>query len=394
MNRRTDFWLISIVGALVTLGLVMVYSASAVVAGESADDPAYFLKRQAAAVAMGIVLCAGTALTPLATMRRWRLAAYVACLFALVLCFVPGIQYRANGAARWLGFGSLHLQPSEFTKVVVLVMLADFLDRWRGYLGDPRVLFRAVLIPAPAVILILPQPDFGTTAILCGLCALMLFVAGMRLRHIGVLVGAGVAVGVPVMLAQQYRINRVTSFLDPWAVSSGEGYHTIQSWIAMHSGGLWGQGLGNSMAKLYFLPEPWTDYIGAVIGEELGLVAVLLVMALFAGLLWRGLTIARHARDPFGMFLAATLTAMIGLNAFFNLAVIMGMVPPKGLVLPFISYGASAMLANLWAVGILLAISAEAEAGPAALGRSPAEGWPQRHEIATARRRAAAAGGH
>ncbi len=399
MNRRTDFWLISIVGALVIIGLVMVYSASAVVAGETASDPTYFLKRQAAAVALGVALCAVTALTPLATMRRWRLAAYVACLVALVFCFVPGVQYRANGAARWLGFGSLHLQPSEFTKVVVLVLLADFLDRWRGYIGDPKVLLRAVLIPVPALLLILPQPDFGTTAILAGLSGLMLFVAGMRARHIGVLVGVAAAVGIPVMLAEQYRMKRLTSFLDPWAVSAGDGYHTIQSWVAMHSGGFWGQGLGNSMAKLYFLPEPWTDYIGAVIGEELGLAAILLIVALFTGLVWRGLSIARNARDPFGMFLAATLTAMIGLNAFFNLAVIMGMVPPKGLVLPFISYGASAMLANLWAVGILLAISAEAEAGPAALGRSPTEGWPLRHELATSGGRRngrgeATAGGH
>ncbi len=381
MNRRTDLWLISVVSALVVIGLVMVFSASAVVAGESSGDPSYFFKRQAIAVVLGIVVCAVTAMTPLATIRRWRLAAYVACLVALALCFVPGIQHKANGAARWLGFGSLHLQPSEFTKVVVLVMMADFLDRWRGYIGDPKVLLRAILIPVPALLLILPEPDFGTTAILAGLSGLMLFIAGMRTSHIAILGGVGAAVGLPVMLAEQYRVQRLTSFMDPWAVASGDGYHTIQSWVALHSGGLLGQGLGNSMAKLYFLPEPWTDYIGAVIGEELGLVAIAVILALFGVLVWRGLSIARNARDPFGMFLAATLTAMIGLNAFFNFAVIMGMVPPKGLVLPFISYGASAMLANLLAVGLLLSISAEADAGPAAIGRSPAEGWPQRHEL-------------
>ena len=381
MNRRTDFWLLLVVGALVVLGLVMVFSASAVVAGDETGDPLYFFKRQLIAVGIGVIACGVTAVTPLAAIRRWRLAAYVACLVALVLVFVPGLQHKANGAARWLGFGSLHLQPSEFTKIVVMVMLADYLDRFRGYLADPKVLARALLIPAPALALILPEPDFGTTAILGGLSGLMLFIAGMPLVYIAILGGVTVAVGVPVMMAEQYRVERLTSFMDPWAVSDAEGYHTIQSWVALHSGGLFGQGLGNSMSKLYFLPEPWTDYIGAVIGEELGLVAIVTVLVLFSILVWRGLSIARNARDAFGMFLASTLTAMIGLNAFFNLAVIMGMVPPKGLVLPFISYGASAMIANLWAVGLLLSVSAEAEAGPVAATRSPAEGWPMRHEL-------------
>ena len=380
MNRRTDFWLLLAVGALVVLGLVMVYSASAVVAGDTAGDPLYFFKRQLIAVGVGGVACVVTAFTPLALIRRWRLAAYVACLVALALVFVPGLQHKANGAARWIGFGSLHIQPSEFTKIVVLIMMADFLDRWRGYLGDWRVVLRAVLIPVPALALILPEPDFGTTAIVAGLSGLILFIAGMRFSHIAIVGGAAVALGIPVMMAEAYRVERLTSFLDPWAVADAEGYHTIQSWVAMHSGGLWGQGLGNSMAKLYFLPEPWTDYIGAVIAEELGLLRLGLVMTVFGVMVWRGLVIARRARDPFGLFLASTITAMIGLSAFFNLAVIMGMVPPKGLVLPFISYGASAMIANLWAIGLLLSISAESEAGPVTVA-SPIEGWPLRHEL-------------
>ncbi|NOY28174.1 MAG: putative lipid II flippase FtsW [Oligoflexia bacterium] len=380
MNRRTDIWLISVVAALVVLGLVMVFSASAVVASDRNDGALYFFNRQLAAVGLGVLLCCLTAVTPLATIRRWRWSAYLACLFALVLVFVPGIQHRANGASRWLGFGSLHIQPSEFTKIVVLVMMADFLDRWRGYLGDWRIVLRACAIPLPALVLILPEQDFGTTVIIAGLSGLILFIAGMRVSHGAIAVGVGVAVGVPVMMSQQYRMARLTSFLDPWAVPHTSGYHTIQSWVSMHSGGLWGAGLGNSMGKLYFLPEPWTDYIGSVIAEELGLVAVGAVMFLFGLLLWRGLQIARKAKDPFGMFLASALTFMIALSAFFNLAVIMGLVPPKGLVLPFISYGASAMIANLWAVGLLLSISAEADAVPATAD-APAEGWPMRHEL-------------
>ena len=374
MKRRIDPWLLAVVAILVSIGLVMVYSASAVVAAEKTGTETYFFTRQLAAEAMGLLLCAGTAITPVQTIRRFRVVLYTASLVGLVFCFVPGIAYKANGASRWLGFGSIHLQPSEFAKLTVLLMLAHYLDRWRGRIHDYRVLLRAALIPLPAMLLIIPEPDFGTTAILGGLCAIMVFLAGIRPAHIAVLGVTGAAVGVPLMLAEQYRVQRLTSFLDPWAVEQGDGYHIIQSWVAMHSGGLWGQGLGNSMAKLHFLPEPWTDFIGAVIAEEMGLFGIFCLLCLYGVLLWRGMHIARNARDAFGTFLAATITAMIGCEAFFNLAVVMGMVPPKGLVLPFVSYGSTAMQSHLWAIGILLGISAEANPRVVPM----AEGWPFR----------------
>ena len=198
----------------------------------------------------------------------------------------------------------------------------------------------------------------------------MVFIAGMRSVHTVIAIGAGLLIGIPLMFLEEYRVQRLTSFIDPWKTSDAEGYHVIQSWVAMHSGGLWGQGLGNSMAKLHFLPEPWTDFIGAVIAEELGLIAMLILLALYALLLWRGLYIARKARDAFSTYIAATLTLMIGMEALFNLGVIMGMVPPKGLVLPFVSYGASAMISHLWVIGILLSVAAEAQDAPAQAG------WP------------------
>ena len=371
MNRSTDFWLIIVTALLTVLGLVMVYSASAVVAGEWGDE-SRFLIRQAASVLVGGALAAATAFTPTRVMRRHRWALYIACMVGLVLTYIPGIQHSANGAERWIGFGSINLQPSEFAKIAVLVCLADFLDRYRGQVGNWRVVAFAALIPAAVMALVFGQPDFGTTAIIGGLCAIMLFVAGLRVEYILGLGGLGAVGAAAAVMSADYRMDRVTSFLDPWASQQSEGYHTIQSWVAMHSGGLWGQGLGNSMAKLHFLPEPWTDYIAAVIAEELGLLRLGLLILAFGLFVWRGLVISRRAKDAFGMYLASTLTAMIGFEAFFNLAVVMGMVPPKGLVLPFISYGASAMLANLWAVGILLSIAAEGnevEVG---------EGWPKR----------------
>ncbi len=369
MNRSTDPWLIALVGFLTLVGMVMVYSASAVVAGETYGDEMHFFTRQGLGLTLGLVLCSAAALTPLRVLRRYRFGFYVAVLVGLLLCFVPGIAHRANGASRWIGFGPLHVQPSEFAKIAVLLVVADVLDRYRGSVGDVRVIARVCLLPLPALALVLLEPDFGTMAIIAGLVGLMMFVAGIRLAHMAVASAAGVIIGVPVMLFEEYRLKRLTSFIDPWATSDTDGYHVIQSWVAMHSGGLFGQGLGNSMAKLHFLPEPWTDFIAAVIAEELGLVGILVLLAVYLGIVWRGLSIARRASDSFGMLMASSLTAMIGLQAFFNLAVVMGIVPPKGLVLPFVSYGASAIMAHLLSIGILLSIASEADTTPVT------EGW-------------------
>lgn len=361
MNRYVDDWLAVVVSLLIALGLVMVFSASAVLVADEGGTGFSMLVRQGIAVGVGLVVCVATAATPTRLLRRYRHGIYAACVAGLLCTYVPGIGVSINGAARWIGFGSVHLQPSEFAKVGVLIALADYLARWRSRLNDWRVVARAMLVPAPAMLLVLFEPDFGTAFIIGVLVALMLVIAGIRGRYILVMGASAVVVGVPVMLLEEYRVERFKSFLDPWAVQDGAGYHVIQSWVAMHSGGLWGEGFGNSLAKLHYLPEPWTDFIGAIIAEELGLVRFLLVLVLYVLLIWRGLVIARRARDAFGTYLAATLAVMVGLEAFLHLGVVTGLVPPKGLVLPFISYGATAMMSHLWAVGILLGIAAEAE---------------------------------
>jgi cell division protein FtsW len=377
MNRSTDPWLILTVTLLVVFGMVMVYSASAVVALDGHGDEARYLTRQLVAAIIGLGLCVGTAITPIRIIRRYRVTLLVAVCVGLVLCYVPGIRTSANGASRWIGFGGINLQPSEFAKIVVLLMMAHFLDKRRGRIQDHKVVLKALLIPLPIMALILGQPDFGTTVIIAILCGIMLIIAGMRMSHLGVAVAAGIAIMIPVIQSQPYRLARITSFMDPWGTADKEGYHTIQSWVAMHSGGLTGQGIGASMAKLHFLPEPWTDYISAVIAEELGLVAIAGLIGLYLIVIWRGLAIAHRARDAFSMYLAATLSIMVGLEAFVNLAVVMGMVPPKGLVLPFISYGASAMISHLWVIGILLSISAESQDQPVTAG------WPTTPSPAT-----------
>jgi cell division protein FtsW len=369
-NRSIDPWLILTTALLVVFGLVMVYSASAMKAFERSGEETYYLTRQLVALAVGLILAITTAVTPMRIMRRYRVMLYSAVLGGLILCFVPGIRHGANGAFRWIGFGPIHWQPSEFAKIIVLIMMADYLDKFRRQISDVKVVLGAMLVPIPALLLILPQPDFGTTAIIAGLCGIMVFTAGLQIKHTIVAGVAAIIVGIPVMIFEPYRMKRLTSFLDPWQSMEAEGYHVIQSWVAMHSGGFWGQGLGNSVAKLDFLPEPWTDFIGAVIAEELGLVAMIGLIGLYAIFLWRGLHIARHARDAFSMLLASTLTLMVGFEAFFNLGVVMGLLPPKGLVLPFISYGATAMMSHMWVVGILLSISAESHKAPVSAG------WP------------------
>ncbi|MDG1481963.1 MAG: putative lipid II flippase FtsW [Myxococcota bacterium] len=377
MNRRIDPWLLLIVATLISFGLVMVYSASAMVSADWTGDETQYVKRQLIAIVAGGVMCIGSAITPMRSFRIYRYRFYSACLVGLMLCYVPGIGHTVKGASRWVGFGAFHVQPSEFAKIAMLIVLADYLHRWRSRIEDPRVILKSLIIPLIPMLLIIREPDFGSTAIIGGLAAMMLFIAGVKMRHIVITSVVGLAIGFWVMISESYRVRRLTSFFDPWEDAQGDGFHTIQSWLAMHSGGLWGQGLGNSIAKLHFLPEPWTDYIAAVIAEELGFVRLILVIVFYGIFVWRGMYIARRARDAFSTYLAATITGMVGFEVFFNLGVVMGILPPKGLVLPFLSYGATAMMSHLWAVGILLSIAAEADDTPIE------KGWHRHNQAAT-----------
>lgn len=367
MTRRFDRKLIAVVLALLVLGLVMVQSASGPVASDRMHDSWFYVKRQIFAMIPGMVGCVALAMVPYEALRKYVWAAYGAVILALLLVFVPGISHGANGATRWIGFGSIHLQPSEFAKIVVVLCMAHFLDQHSGRLNDSkRVLLPALLIPVPLLALVLAEPDFGTTVIIGGMAFLTLYVAGLSTRWIyGIAVSGGLAI-IPALTFAAYRMERVKSFLDPWADAAGSGYQVIQSLIAFHSGGLLGRGLGESQAKHLFLPEPWTDFVAAVLAEELGLVGIFALLCLYVILVWRGLSIARNAPDLFGTLTASSLTAALGLQAFFNLGVVTGIVPPKGLVLPFMSYGASAIIAHLYCVGILLNISASS-------GRAKAE---------------------
>jgi cell division protein FtsW len=357
--RGHDRVLVAVVAALLVLGLVMVQSASGPEAAERAHDAFYYVKRQAFAMGIGLTLALGIALSPYGWIRRAVWVLYAAVLLGLVLVLVPGIGRSVNGASRWVGVGSFNLQPSEFAKIATMLCLAWSLDRNLGRLNDPKVIGSVLWIPFPLMGLVLAEPDFGTTVIIAGISLMMLFMAGLPTRWVWFLGGATVAVGAPAMMLASYRMRRLRSFFgDPWADAGGTGYQVIQSMIAFHSGGMTGQGLGESHAKHMFLPEPWTDFVSSVLAEELGFIGVLMLMGLYAALVWRGMRIAHRAPDLFGMLLAAGVTLLLAGQALFNLGVAMGVLPTKGLVLPFLSYGGSAVIAHLLCIGLLLNVSA------------------------------------
>ena len=361
--RRYDTNLLLITLALLAFGLMMVWSASAFVAQDTTRDGYHFVVRQVIAIAMGAALGGAAMVTPYRKLRKLAPALYIMSIAFLCAVWIPGLGHAANGAQRWFGVGGFHFQPAELLKVSLLIGLATWLHKHRANIHD----FPNVLIPAGVVILfplvfVILQPDFGSTAITGLLCATMLFFAGLRKRWIVGVFSSLALVLAAIMIAEPYRRARLLSFLDPFADCGGDGYQVCQSLLALHHGGLSGRGLGESSAKLLYLPEPYNDFIAAVLGEELGLAGFVLLSALYIALAWRGFSIARRAPDLFGSLLASTFTVMIVGQAVLNLGVVLSVVPNKGLVLPFLSYGASAMMMNIAAVGILLSVSAEARA--------------------------------
>jgi cell division protein FtsW len=378
MTRRYDTFLLVVTLFLVAFGLAMVYSASTFIAVEEHLSPYHYVTRQGFAVVLGLVLMFVLARTPYKRLIKRVPTLYGALLVTLMLVWIPGIGHSAGGASRWFGVAGIHFQPAEFVKIVVLLGLGDWLYRNRADVNDPRVLGMAAAGIAPALLLIIAQPDFGSFAIICTLCGVMVFCAGLRWAYVGALGGIGVAGLAVVALAASYRVKRLVSFLDPFADCSGDGYQVCQSLLALHHGGIAGQGPGEGVAKLLYLPEPQNDFIAAVLGEELGLWGMLGLLTLYALFAWRGITIARRSDNQLVSLLATTFTVMIVGQACLNLGVVMSVVPPKGLVLPFMSYGATAMMANLAAVGILLSLSAElkpaASPAPTAAPGVPAVG--------------------
>ncbi len=345
---------------LVFASIVMVYSASAVMAMERFHRPYLFLIKQSMWAALGL---AALAIVMRVDYRLYRQPAVIWASLAVVgagLCLVL-LSSPINGTRRWFGLGGFGVQPSELAKLSLILFTAALLERRMHRVNDLRyALLPIALVSAIVVVLVLLEPDFGTAVSMLIVVALMVFAAGLDWRYFAAVALAAIPTLGAIAIAAPYRLRRVTTFLNPDADPLGSGFQILQSLIAVGTGGVTGMGLMQGVQKLFYLPEPHTDFIYAVIGEEMGLVGTTLVLAAFAVITWRGLRIALRAPDPFASFLAMGLTGMIAVQAFINISVVLALLPTKGIPLPFVSAGGSSLLINLVGMGILLNLSQHA----------------------------------
>jgi cell division protein FtsW len=344
---------------LVGIGIVMVYSASSAIAVKKFGSDYYFLKKQAVFAVIGICALVACRHIPYTVYRplAYPLLALSILLLAAVLFSPFGVT--AGGSSRWLRLGPIRFQPSEFARLALIVYLAYSMERKADRIGEFSIGFLPhVVVLGLLSVLVLKQPDFGSAAILAFLTWLMMFVGGVKLTYLLSSCVLGVVAGAYVITHAGYRARRLMSFLDPWQYSSDAGYQIVHSLMAFGSGGWWGAGIGNGVQKLFYLPEPHTDFIFSVIGEELGVAGVLLIILLYLLIVWKGIRIARHAPDLFGCFLAVGLTAALALQICINMGVTLGLLPTKGLTLPFLSYGGTSLVLNMATVGILMNIAA------------------------------------
>ncbi len=361
-RQDPDYALILVTLLLLGLGLVMVFSASYIIAEETRGDPYFFLRRQAAWVALGII-----GMFVMSRVQYWKLRQL--SLFLLLLNFVLLILVftglgtdLGTEARRWIGIGSFTLQPAEFSKLAFIIFTAAYMSsrsvRIHKFWSSSFIPLALALI---AFIFIFQQPDLGTALVIVAGIGIIILLAGMPLKHALILSMVSLPLLALATIKEEYRIRRLMSFINPWADPGDSGYQIIQSLYALGPGHIFGVGLGRSRQKLYYLPEPQNDFIFAVIGEELGFVGAVVVLLLFFIFIWRGLKIALMAPDTFGSLLAAGITVMIAVQALVNIAVVTGSVPVTGINLPFISAGGSSVFFTLIGVGILLNISRHAQ---------------------------------
>ncbi|KAF0824510.1 stage V sporulation protein E [Cytobacillus firmus] len=353
-----DFILMIVTLMLLAVGLTMVYSASAIWADYKFDDSFFFAKRQMLFAGVGIIAMFFIMNVDYWTWRTWAKVVIIICFVLLLLVLVPGVGNVRNGSRSWIGVGAFSIQPSEFMKLAMIVFMAKFLSEKQKLITS----FRKGLIPSLGLVflafgLIMLQPDLGTGTVMVGTCVVMIFIAGARISHFVWFAAAGLAGFVALVLSAPYRIKRITSFLDPWEDPLGSGFQIIQSLYAIGPGGLFGLGLGQSRQKFFYLPEPQTDFIFAILAEELGFIGGSFVILLFALLLWRGIRIALGAPDLYGSFLAVGIIAMVAIQVMINIGVVTGLMPVTGITLPFLSYGGSSLTLMLMAIGVLLNIS-------------------------------------
>jgi cell division protein FtsW len=369
---RTDWPTVALVLAITLLGLVMVTSASVSIANRESGEPFTYLERQLLLLCLGG--CAAFVLTRVRTelLEKLALPLLVAAFLLLVAVLVPGLGHVVNGSRRWIRLAGFNFQASELARLLVLVFVASYAARREAELRSTFMgLVKPLGLLALVGVLLLAEPDFGAATVLFATGFGVLFVAGARLRYVLAMMLAALAVFGALVALSGYRMRRLAGFLDPWADPFNSGFQLTQSLIAIGRGEWFGVGLGESVQKLFYLPEAHTDFLFAVLAEELGLAGVVITVGLFLALAWRAFAIARKAADAglkFQAYLAAGFGIWIGIQAFINIGVNMGVLPTKGLTLPFMSYGRSSLIVTVAWVGILLRVHHEA----ASRARGPA----------------------
>ncbi|MBF0194040.1 MAG: putative lipid II flippase FtsW [Magnetococcales bacterium] len=353
-----DIWLASIAFLLLVFGLVMVFSASSPIALRKFNDPTHYALRNGLFALIGIIVMAVLSRTPVPVIRQLGRVGFWITIVMLAVALIPGVGLEGGGARRWLNLQFFTLQPSEPFKVMLVLYIAHLLaenpDRVRN-LKEGIIPILAIF--ALAAVLLLMEPDFGTTVISGAIVIGMIFIAGVPAAWVVSLIAGAIPLAIAGIVMAPYRFRRVTSFLDPWDDPLDSDFQLVQSLLSFGNGGLNGTGLGEGQQKQFYLPEAHTDFIFAIIGEELGLIWIFLVIFLFALLVWRAFSIAQLSKDLFVRLSATGLSILLGAQAIANMGVVMGLLPPKGLTLPLVSYGGTSLIITLAAIGLLLAFS-------------------------------------
>ncbi len=350
--KKFDLPLLITIIILTLFGLFMIYNASSYIAFRDFEDKYYYIKEQSVWAAIGLVVMFVASRFPYKSLYALAIPILVAAITLLLLVFIPGIGIEVLGAKRWINLGFTTLQPAEFVKL----SLAIYLAAWFSNKEQGRFIAFCLLIGI-VLLLVMLQPDMGTASIILFEAVLLYFLSGASMRHFFVLIPAIIAAGGALIMLAPYRMARLVSFLNMGENLDGVSYHVKQILIALGSGGVVGVGAGNSLQKYSYLPENVTDSIFAIIAEEFGLIGAIFLITLYGIIIWRGFHIAKHTKDPFGKLLAGGITGFLGFQTALNLSTMSMLVPLTGVPLPFISYGGSALIINLCAIGILLNIS-------------------------------------
>lgn len=362
--KKLDYVLIASVLFLSSFGLLMVYSAGYPLGYMKYHDGSYFFMKQLQWLLIGLTFFSAAVFFPYKAYSKLIRFLVKLSFLLLILVLLPGIGMEKNNSQRWIQLGSLMIQPSEAVKLVMVIYFAYVYAKKQRYIADfGKGVMPPLIILAAVFFLILKQPDLGTAVSILLSCGAVLLCAGLRIRHLlllGTMAGAGIAY---FAMTASYRLKRLTSFSDPFQNENGDGYQLINSYLAIDSGGVWGNGLGNSVQKLGFLPEAHTDFIMAVISEELGGVGLLMIIGAYLLIMLRGVKIAAQIDDPFGKLLAVGITFQIMIQALFNLGAVFGLLPITGIPLPFVSYGGSSLMFMLTSAGILVNLSSHVKRG-------------------------------